>query len=437
MSTILTRLYPRTLYLRMVAAWFLIMFLAHIAYVTATHFGHNAYATSRTSYYLAKDIGLLLPALERTAPQQRSAELARMQRNDYVFEIAAAHPPTRAADNNREADLLRQVGAELGPGYKLELSDGGDGEVLLLHTRLKDQGIVTARLLQTQNPMNNWGFISFLLQIVGVLAVTAVAARQATLPLSRLTAAAETLGTSMQCEPIAEDGPVEVARAAAAFNAMGRRIKDHLAERVRILAAISHDLQTPITRMRLRADLLENGSLKAKFDSDLDAMQVLVEEGIAYARSTGQVREQACRVDLDAMLDALAGDYADSGQQVAVACPPGLVVQTWPHTVRRILVNLTDNALKFGDEVAIECAQASGQLRICVRDRGPGIEAEKLEAVFQPFYRLEASRNRATGGAGLGLAIARQLTLGMGGTLTLANREGGGLEASLVIPTVS
>jgi signal transduction histidine kinase len=290
--------------------------------------------------------------------------------------------------------------------------------------------VLTARLYRSNLVMPLWGGLIFALQALGVAVFTWLAVRQATRPLTRLVEAAETLGTSMQCEPIAEDGPLEVARAAAAFNTMGRRIKDHLAERVRILAAISHDLQTPITRMRLRADLLDDPLLRHKLSSDLDAMQVLVEEGIAYARSADRPREPQASVDVGAMLDALVCDYADAGHNLTLCGLPALVVQTRPHTLRRVVINLVDNALKFGEQVEIEVARSgAGRVAISVLDRGPGIAQDQLAAVMQPFYRLESSRNRKTGGTGLGLAIAQQLVQALGGSLSLANRTGGGLAA--------
>ena len=423
-----------TLFLRLVAAWFLIMFLVHVAYSAVAYFGINKHAGSQTNYYLAKDLGILLRALDTVPADRRALELARMQRPHYQFSFVAPAAASRAPTSG-ELELVQQLATEIGPDYPIRVAIAGAVPGLRVHVGLRDGSVLAATLADTVVPLNGWGIISFLVQIAAMLIVTAGAARQATRPLSSLTASAEKLGSSMQCEPIAEDGPLEVARAAAAFNAMGRRIQDHLAERVRILAAISHDLQTPITRMRLRTDLLENDGIKAKFEADLDQMQVLVEEGITYARSTGPARETPCLVDIDAMLDALAGDYADSGHMVSLAGTPSLVVLTWPHTLRRILVNLTDNAIKFAQDVEIVRNQdAPDQLCFCVRDRGPGIDKAQLDAVFTPFYRLESSRNRDTGGAGLGLAIARQLAMGLGGVLTLANRCGGGLEAKLVIP---
>jgi signal transduction histidine kinase len=282
------------------------------------------------------------------------------------------------------------------------------------------------------------GGVIFLTQLVAVIVFTWVAVVQATRPLRRLVDAAEQLGTSLQCEPIAEEGPTEVARAAAAFNLMGRRIKTQMDERVRILAAISHDLQTPITRMRLRADLMTDAmdiaAMRAKLHADLDAMQVLVEEGIAYARSADRVEEAACLVDIGALLDTLVCDYVDGGRSVTLAGEPGAAIMTRPHTLQRVVMNLTDNALKFAGAAELSVSRpAAGQLMITVSDRGSGIAPDQLEAVLQPFYRIETSRNRQTGGTGLGLAIASQLCIALDGVLTLANRAGGGLEARIVI----
>ncbi|MFL6658534.1 MAG: ATP-binding protein, partial [Massilia sp.] len=297
---------------------------------------------------------------------------------------------------------------------------------------LTDGSVLTVVLWSARMDVSWFGGFIFLAQALAVAGLTWVAVRQATAPLHRLAEAATELGTSMHCEPIAEDGPLEVAKAAAAFNAMGRRIKEHLAERVRILAAISHDLQTPITRMRLRADLMDNPALRAKLDADLNEMQVLVEEGIAYARSADRVTEAPCQVDIGALLDTLVCDYVDAGRNVVLVGDPAQVVKTLPHTLRRVVTNLVDNALKFAGECEIVVqARTEGQLTVVVRDRGPGIAADQLAQVFQPFYRIESSRNRGTGGTGLGLAIAQQLSAALGGTLVLANRKGGGLEATL------
>jgi len=206
-------------------------------------------------------------------------------------------------------------------------------------------------------------------------------------------------------------------------------------ERVRILAAISHDLQTPITRMKLRAEMAEESVEKDKLISDLSEIERLVREGLAYARSTHVDGEADTRIDIGSFLESLVYDYQDTGKAVTMeACVGGAIV-TRPHALRRILTNLIDNALKFGGAAEIVARRdADGALRLMVMDRGAGIPEEQLDAVLQPFYRVEASRNRDTGGSGLGLAIAQQLAQALGGKLALRNREGGGLSAEVILP---
>jgi signal transduction histidine kinase len=216
---------------------------------------------------------------------------------------------------------------------------------------------------------------------------------------------------------------------------MQRRIKDHLAERLHILAAVSHDLQTPIARMGLRAALLDDPVLREKLQGDLRAMQVLVEEGIAYARSAHGTTEPPRRIDLHALLDSLVCDYGDAGRAVRLTGRWDRPLTTRPESLRRIIGNLVDNALAFASDVEIAVEPETGErIAIAVRDRGPGIPPAELGAVLQPFHRLEGSRSRATGGTGLGLAIADQLTRGLGATLTLINRESGGLEVRVSLP---
>ncbi|WP_207239670.1 HAMP domain-containing sensor histidine kinase, partial [Pseudomonas sp. MPR-R2A7] len=214
--------------------------------------------------------------------------------------------------------------------------------------------------------------------------------------------------------------------------AMQQRIAEYLKERMQILAAISHDLQTPITRMKLRAELMEDSTDRDKLWSDLGEMEHLVREGVAYARSVHGASEASARINLDAFLDSLVFDYQDMNKRVSLSGRSARVFDTRPHALRRVLVNLVDNALKFAGSAELEVgATATGELSIKVLDRGPGIAEGELTQVLQPFYRVENSRNRGTGGTGLGLAIAQQLVVAIGGTLTLSNRLGGGLCAEI------
>ncbi|MGO1001860.1 sensor histidine kinase [Lysobacter sp. CA196] len=255
--------------------------------------------------------------------------------------------------------------------------------------------------------------------------------------LVRLAAAAERLDPARVSAPLSESGPVEVAKAAAAFNASQARISHYLAERLQILAAISHDLQTPITRMKLRVEGMDASPQRTRLGEDLSRLEQPVREGIAYARSTHGATTPPVQLNLHALLDSIVCDYQDAGKPVHLAGHTDLSLTTRPQALRRVLENLIDNAIKYGGNAGLSVrAIARDRLAIDVDDAGPGIPEEHMQAVLEPFHRLESSRNRDTDGTGLGLAIAEQLAAHLGGELRLANRSEGGLRATLVLPVV-
>jgi signal transduction histidine kinase len=273
-----------------------------------------------------------------------------------------------------------------------------------------------------------------MLIIVGVLALLSlVAVRRVTRPLHRLAQAAEALGRDINRPPLPETGPQEVRRAARAFNAMQERLARYIRTRTGILAAMSHDLKTPITRLRLRAELLEQPELHDKFVRDLGDMENMVNATLGYMKGLDD-REPLRPVDIRALVGALAADAEELGRPTRVRGQPVGPFFGKPEGLKRCLQNLLDNALRYGREVELEIEDSPGALTLYVRDRGPGIPEQEIERVFEPFYRLEASRNSSTGGSGLGLSIARNLAQSMGGDVMLRNREGGGLETKLVLP---
>jgi len=222
-----------------------------------------------------------------------------------------------------------------------------------------------------------------------------LAARRAIRPRGALAAPADPLDPAKRGEPMSERGPSEVAHAARAFNAMRDRIAHYLEERVQILAAISHDLQTPITRMRLRADMADDSPERDKLVNDLREIERLVQDGIAYARSSHGSGEKNSRIDLSSFIDSIAYDYQDTGKAVTVLGVVQGTASTKPHALRRILTNFIDNALKFAGsaEIAVE-RSGEGEVVVTVLDRGPGIPDDMLESAMQPFFRVETSRNR-------------------------------------------
>ncbi len=392
---------------------------------------------SRTDYHLAKDLTILLSQLEIADINEQARWIGRMARDHYHFATSNASLTPLLNPNAYEIKSLEFIQREIGKDYPLQIAAPEQAaEAFRLHLKLKN-GTHLAAIVNKMPSAFRWlNVFIFFLQMAAIVLFTWVAVKLATRPLERLAIAAEALGSALHCKPIPEEGPREVARAAAAFNAMQAQIERHLAERMQILASISHDLQTPITRMRLRADLMEGSEQQQKWLADLNAMQVLVEEGITYARCAQKTTEAISRVDVDTLLDSLKCDYCDAGQSVIISGEAGDIVLTRPNALKRIIINLIDNALKFSGEAEINVNyRGDNKLLISVMDRGPGIPEHELAAVLQPFYRLEHSRNRASGGTGLGLAIASQLALAIDGTLQLHNRSGGGLAAELVFPT--
>ena len=253
--------------------------------------------------------------------------------------------------------------------------------------------------------------------------------RRITVPLARAASAASQVGAGELPEPLPETGPAELAELARRFNTMAAEVRDLLDNRTTLLAGISHDLRTPMTRLQLNLEMLRDDSSPARIDravSDLGDMNRLISGYLELARTTRPETRQ--RFDLAGLLDEVA-DEAGLAWPGAAPCE----VEAGRLTVRQIVANLIQNAQRYGGgtpvELVLECG--NGTVRVIVRDSGPGIPDDQLEKVFRPFYRLEASRSQATGGTGLGLAIVRQLAETNGWKVTLQNRPQGGLEAVL------
>jgi signal transduction histidine kinase len=201
-----------------------------------------------------------------------------------------------------------------------------------------------------------------------------------------------------------------------------------------MLAAISHDLMTPITRMKLRVEQMDDSHERQRLWKDLNEMQHLVQTGVAYVRNVNSLSEPPCRVDLDAFLDGLVSDYQDCGRAVTRGQRCGVLLQTRPHALRRVLTNLIDNALKYAGSAHVQARlEAQGYVQVRILDEGPGIAEASLEEVFKPFFQLPGEPHRSAGGAGLGLAIAHQLSRALGACLTLHNRTPVGLCAQLAL----
>jgi signal transduction histidine kinase len=309
------------------------------------------------------------------------------------------------------------------------------GFSFLAQVRLQDGALVTfdSRLAQDTASWPYRLLLSLGVLLVAVIAVSWVAVRWATRPLNALADAADELGRNINRPPMEEKGPLEVARAARAFNTMQARLIGYIRDRTRILAAMSHDLKTPITRLRLRSELLDDPQLRAKFTRDLEDMESMVGATLDFMRGL-EANESVKPVDIMALLESLQADMQEMGGRVEINGASLKPYPGRPQALRRCLTNLLDNAVKYGKWGLVIVDDNDDRLEIRIQDEGLGLPPSELEKVFEPFYRVEASRSRETGGTGLGLTIARSIAEGHGGQLTVRNRSEGGLEARLILP---
>jgi signal transduction histidine kinase len=266
--------------------------------------------------------------------------------------------------------------------------------------------------------------------------VSTIATRQLVRPIRRFAKAIRLFGTNPHAPPIAETGPRELAGVISAFNAMQAQIQKFVAYRTAMLAAISHDLRTPLTRMRLRGEFIADEVQQARLFRDVDELQAMVDGALAFFRGDAD-EEPMTSFNLPGLLQTIANDYADQGVQIAYAGPPHAVYRGRPFALKRAFTNLIENAVKYGTPPTIELTCEDKKMTIMVRDQGPGIPAEALERVFSPFYRLESSRNRTTGGVGLGLTAAQAIIRGHGGDIVLSNLPAGGLGALVTLPRIT
>jgi signal transduction histidine kinase len=274
-----------------------------------------------------------------------------------------------------------------------------------------------------------------LLLMLVCFALSGFLVRMITRSLDRLARAADAIGRDPEAAPLADSGPSEIHRVIAAFNRMQQRVRNYLVERSRLLTAISHDLKTPITRLRLRAEMLPDAEIRSRMLRDLDEMQTMVGTTLDFFRTTSKAAQQRQPVDVGALIDSVCEDRRESGQSLSVrGTAQHGPYRADPQALRRCLENLVENAVRYGGGAEIEVIDSPERLRIAIGDRGPGIPAGELERVFEPFYRLDASRNMDSGGTGLGLSIARDIARWHGGEVTLRNADGGGLVAELALP---
>lgn len=427
-------LWPRTLLARLLIIVLLGLLLANALSLTLVMVERMRSARTVMLGNLENDVATSVAILDRLPAKERPEWLERLSRGNYRYILGPGEAGAAPTDK-RSRDAIRTLKETLSAQYPLHFTAvPGPISHIQAHLTLRDGAPLTIDLIPRMPPVASWLPVVLVLQLLLVALCSWIAVRQVVRPFLQFTRAVDSLDPAAH-SPMTEKGPVEVRQAAHAFNEIQSRIQTYLRERAQILASISHDLQTPITRMKLRIEMADQPELRDKLLSDLDNMSSLVREGIAYARSSESLEETTLKLELNAWVNSIASDYQDIGKNVQFhARNARLPIVTRPQALRRVMTNLLDNALKFGDSAVIEIDEDERQVAIRIMDNGPGIPEAELEAVLQPFYRVETSRNRETGGTGLGLAIAAQLTAQLDGKLHLANRAEGGLAVSVILP---
>jgi len=401
----------------------------------------------------ARNVAVRVMGLYRTvvmtAPAEREAVLAELRHSpDLSVELSNAPPTAELPEAPPfEQRMLRvnlnlvPMPPQLHPRRPIQVLGGAGWHRLVIGLHLPDEEQWLNFTLDVE-PLRPWHsptfLAAFLLMTAAAAGLTLWAVRRLTAPVRTLAAAAEALGRDVNAPPLPEDGPLEVATAAMAFNTMAARIRRFVQDRTEMLTAIGHDLRTPITRLKLRAEFVEDEEQRGKILADLEELEAMVSATLAFGRDA-RSSEPVSSLDLAELLRTVLDEAGDArpeaAERLAYEGPPHATVRARPLALKRALANLVSNAVSYGGSARVRLGPPSeGMLAIEVEDEGPGIAPAELDRVFEPFHRGEPSRSRETGGVGLGLAIARNIFRAHGGDVTLANRPAGGVKATATLP---
>ncbi|HEY4044673.1 MAG TPA: ATP-binding protein [Rhodopila sp.] len=400
----------------------------------------------------ARDLAIRVVGIYRTIaltdPPRRAEVLAELHRGPDLTAVLSPWPPQAdiPAMPGPAQQLLRvnlnlvPLGAPQLRWRELVIYGGHPWHQAIIGMRLPDgEWIdVTAEL----EPLRAWHSPTFLSAFALMTATAALltlwAVRRLTAPVRTLAEAAEALGRDVNAPPLPENGPTEVAIAAVAFNTMAARIRRFVQDRTELLTAIGHDLRTPITRLKLRAEFVEDDEQRGKILADLEELEAMVSATLAFGRDA-RTTEPVSPLDLAELLRTIldeAGDaHPDVSDKLHYEGPAHLTVRARSLALKRVLVNLVTNAVNYAGSATVRLSPPDGRMVVIeIEDDGPGISPAELDRVFEPFHRGEPSRNRETGGVGLGLPIARNIMRAHGGDVMIANRPSGGARATVTLP---
>lgn len=433
------RLLPRTLFGRALLILVTPIVLVQLIATFVFFDRHWDDLTRRLSLGLAGDIAMVVEDFQADPdPGFRGRLFERARRNmglDFSWRpdaVLAEQPgPFQIKNLMLDGRLRRALGERI--AYPTGIDTTTFEKRVTIDVQLPD-GVLRAAASRKRLSSTTTGL--FMMWMVGtaviLLAIAIVFLRNQLKPIQRLAEAADAYGRGHEVEPIKPAGALEVRRAARAFLTMRERIKRQMDQRTEMLAGVSHDLRTPLTRMKLQLAMLGNDREAGDLRSDVQEMENMIDEYLAFAR--GQDVEAAVEIDVLELLRDIVARARRRGMEVALADGEALPAVLRPGAMRRCLTNLVDNAARFGSRVEVEASRRDDHLAIAVDDDGPGIDPERREEVFRPFHRLESSRNPETGGSGLGLSIARDVARGHGGEVLLSQSPLGGLRAEVRLP---
>ncbi len=402
----------------------------------------------------------IIRALDSAPPQSRPALAAAAPFDPIRIEVYEATSPVAAAlrEANDVEDGRELMAYLLGDKYRkvvlfkassriaalpsLHVDRARYPGALFLGAELTDGSWVVFSAMKFSGMNTAWGlwgfgrrmrwFLVLVILTLTTVVVSTIAARQLGRPVRRLAEAVGRFGIDPRAPAIPEAGPEELRQVIRTFNAMQAQIQRFVSHRTMMLAAISHDLRTPLTRMRLRGEFIADEFEQQRLFRDVDEMQTMVDGALAFFRDDA-AEEAVTTFDLTGVLRTIINDYADQGTDIPFTGPPHAVYRGRPFALKRAFTNLIDNAIKYATPPRIELCRQEHAFVIRISDRGPGIPEDALERVFTPYFRLDKSRNRTTGGVGLGLTVTQTVIRGHGGEIVLQNRLGGGLEARITL----
>lgn len=463
--------------IRSVTVQLIILFVALFALFEIASLGYRYLDRTRAlialeAVRIADRIVVLKSLAENAPPENRSALGEHSTGSGLLVVWSNAGWPSAKLGRNEESKLLQDLLRELIPGVGADdllvgvaptkdvapgesthitslwqtgsrfpepvndiVDEMAEGPAFYVSVRLDDGSWLNfiAAYVQTLEFWPVRRIALLLLLVVGSVALSIWAIQRLTSPFRVFAAAATRLGTDVKADPIEEQGPSEVQTAIRAFNEMQARLKRFVEDRTQMLAAVSHDLRTPITRLRLRADCVKDRVQSRKFLEDLREMEDMIEGVLTFAKEDADT-EPTISVDLMTMLQSICDELSDRGFDVAFEAGGRCPYQCRRVAMRRCFANLIENAVKYGARARVRLVAGEAEIAVTIEDQGPGIPAKHREDVFRPFYRLETSRGRDSGGSGLGLTVARTVARAHGGDVVLGATSGGGLSATVTLP---